>query len=112
MDQLLALINFGVPISSSRLSSFGIMVYSEISSANSPDVGALSNPSVCWINDPIKIAAPHSDNVGGCLYTNVVNSSFIISMIPLESFLSSLRAAKTCLNNTTVLLVYLCANKF
>jgi len=43
VDQLLALLNFGVPISSWRSSSFGMMVYSEINSANSPEVGALSN---------------------------------------------------------------------
>ncbi len=47
MDQLLAFINFGVPISFSRSFSFGIMVYSEINSANSSKVDALSNPLVC-----------------------------------------------------------------
>ncbi len=47
VNQLLALVNFRVPISSSRSSSFGIMVYNEINSANSPDVGALSNLLVC-----------------------------------------------------------------
>ncbi len=47
VDQLLALTNFGVPISSSRSSSFGIIVNWEINAANSPEVGALSNPSVC-----------------------------------------------------------------
>ena len=47
VDQLLALVNFGVSISSSRSFSFGTMVYSEINLANSPEVGALSNPSVC-----------------------------------------------------------------
>ncbi len=105
IDQLLALVNFRIPIGSSRSSSFGMMIYSEISSANSPEVGALSNPSVCWINVPIKIAAPHSVNVRGYLYTNVVKSSFIILIIPPISFLSSLRLAKTCLNSVTVLLV-------
>ena len=47
VDQLLALVNFGVPISFSRSSSFGIIVYNEINSANSPEVGALSNLLVC-----------------------------------------------------------------
>ena len=47
VDQLLALTNFGVPLGSLRSSSFGIMVYCEINAANSPEVGALSNPSVC-----------------------------------------------------------------
>ena len=47
VDQLLALTNFGVPIGSSRFSSFGIIVNWEINAANSPEVGALSNPSVC-----------------------------------------------------------------
>src|SRR6266542_42758 len=105
VDQLLVLVNFGVPISSSRSSSFGIMVYSKISSASSPDVGALSNPSVRWINVLIKIAAPYSINVGGYLYTNVIKSSFIILIIPPVSSFSSLRLAKTCLNSATILLV-------
>ncbi len=105
VNQLLALINFGVPISSLRSSSFGIIVNYDINVANSPEVGARSNPSVCWINVPTKMAAPHSVKVGGCLYTNVVKSSFIISIIPPVSSLSSLRLAKTCLNNATVLLV-------
>ncbi len=65
--QLLALVNFGVPIGSSRSSSFSIIVYSEINSANSPEVGALSNPLVFWINVLIKIAAPLSVNVRGYL---------------------------------------------
>ncbi len=47
MNQLLALINFGVPIGVSKSSSFGIMVYTDINSANSSEVGALSNPLVC-----------------------------------------------------------------
>src|SRR6266498_2545918 len=105
VDQLLTLTNFGVPISSSRSSFFGITVYCDINAANSPEVGALSNPLVCWINVSIKIAAPRSVNVGGYLYTNVVKSSFIISIIPPVSSLSSLRFANTCLNNATVLLV-------
>ncbi len=105
VDQLLALTNFGVPINSSKSSSFGIMVYMEINSANSPDVGALSNPLVCWINVPINIAAPHSVSVKGYLYTNVVKSSFIISIISPVIFFSSLRATNTCLNSATVLLV-------
>jgi len=105
VDQLLALVNFGIPIGSLRSSSFGTIVNCEINAANSPEVGALSNPSVCWINDPMKIAAPRSVIVRGYLYTNVVNNSFIISIIPPESSFSSLRAANTCLNNTTVLLV-------
>src|SRR6266542_243108 len=46
VDQLLALINFGVLISSLRSSSFDIMVNWEINAANSPEVEALSNPSV------------------------------------------------------------------
>ena len=73
--------------------------------ANSPEVGALSNPSVCWINVPIKIAVSHSVNVGEYLYTNVVKSSFIISTILLVSSFSSLNTTKTCLNNATVLLI-------
>ncbi len=105
MDQLLALVNFGIPISSSKSSSFGIMVYSEINSANSPEVGALSNLLVCWINVSIKIAAPRSVRVGGYLYTNIVKSSFIILTIPPVSSFSSLNVTKTCLNNATVLLV-------
>ncbi len=98
VDQLLALVNFEVPISSLRSFFLGIMVYCDISAANSPEVEALSNLSVCWINVLIKIAAPLSINVGGYLYTNVVKSSFIISIIPSVSFLSSLRFAKTYLN--------------
>ena len=47
VDQSLALINFGVPIGSLRSSSFGIIVNWKINVANSPEVGALSNPSVC-----------------------------------------------------------------
>ncbi len=47
VDQWLALVNLGVPIGSSRSSFFGIIVNWEINDANSPDVGALSNPSVC-----------------------------------------------------------------
>ncbi len=47
VDQLLALVNFGVPIGCLRSSSFGIIVYCDINAANSPEVGALSNPSVC-----------------------------------------------------------------
>ncbi len=54
---------------------------------------------------PIKIAAPRSVKVGGALYTKVVKSSFNILIIPPVSSLSSLRLAKTCLNNATVLLV-------
>ncbi len=81
------------------------MVYSEINSANSPEVGALSNLLVCWTNVSIKIAAPRSVNVGGYLYTNVVKSSFIILTIPPVSSFSSLNATKICLNNATVLLV-------
>ncbi len=75
------------------------MVYIEINSANSPEVGALSNPLVCWINVPIKIAAPRSVNIRGYLYTNIVKSSFIISTIPPVSSFSFLNVAKTCLNN-------------
>ena len=58
-------------------SSFSIMVYIEINSANSPEVGALSNPLVCWTNVLIKIAAPLSVNVGGYLYTNITNFSYL-----------------------------------
>src|SRR6266540_1264608 len=105
VDQLLALINFGVPIDSLRSSSFGTIVNWEINAANSSEVEALSNPSVCWINVPIKIAALRSVNVGWALYTNVVKSSLIISIIPPVSSLSSLRLAKTCLNSVTILLV-------
>src|SRR6266540_3236388 len=47
VDQSFAFINFGVPIDCLRSSSFGIIVNWEINAANSPDVGALSNPSVC-----------------------------------------------------------------
>ncbi len=105
MDQLLALTNFGVPISSSRSSFFGITVYCEINAANSSEMEALSNPSVCWINVLIKIAAPRSVSVEGYLYTSVDKSSFIILIIPPMSSFSSLRLAKTCLNSATVLLV-------
>ncbi len=101
--QLLALINFEVPISSLRSSSFSIIVYTEINSATSPDVDALINPSVFWISIPIKIAAPHLVTIGGALYTKVVKSSFIISMISLVRPFFSLIAVITCLNNATVL---------
>ena len=47
VDQLLALINFGVLIGCCKSSSFGIIVNCDINAANSPEVGALSNPSVC-----------------------------------------------------------------
>ena len=60
----------------------------------------------------MKITAPHSVIVGGALYMKVVNSSFIISKIPLVSPFSSFSIANTCLNNVTVLLVQLYANKF
>ncbi len=63
MNQLLALVNFGILTDFSRSSSFGIMVYSEINSANSSEVGALSNLLVCWINVLTKIAAPRSIKV-------------------------------------------------
>ena len=105
IDQLLALVNFGIPISSSKSFFFSIIVYCDISAANSPEIGALSNPSVYWINVLIKIAASHSISVRGYLYTNIVKSSFIISIIPPVSSFSSLRLAKTCLNSATVLLV-------
>ena len=102
VDQLLVLVNFKVPIGSSRSSSFGIIVYSKI---NFPDVGALSNLLVCWINVSIKTAAPHLVSIRGYLYTNIIKSLFIISIIPPVIFFSSLRATKTYLNNATVLLV-------
>jgi len=44
--QLLALVNFRIPISSLRSLSFGIILYTEINSTTSPAVGALINPSV------------------------------------------------------------------
>ncbi len=94
--QLLALVNFGVPISSLRSSFFGIIVYTEINSATFPDIGALINPSVFWISVSIKIAASRSITVRGALYTKVVKSSFIISMIPLVRPFSSLIVAITC----------------
>ncbi len=81
------------------------MVYIEINSITSLDEGALSNLLVFWINVPRKIAAPYSVTVGDILYTKVVNSSFIISIIPSVRSFSSFKVAKTCLNNTTVLLV-------
>src|SRR6266540_854844 len=105
VDQSFALINFGVPIGSLRSSFSGNTVNCDINAANSPEVGALSNPSVCWINIPIKIAAPRSVSIRGYLYTNVIKSSLIISIIPSVSSFSSLRLAKTCLNSATVLLV-------
>ncbi len=105
MGQLLALVNFGVPIGYWRSSSFGIIVYNEINSANSSEVGALSNLLVRWINVSIKMAASRSVTVRGYLYTNVVKSSFIILIISPVSSFSSLRVVKTCLNNATVLLV-------
>jgi len=103
--QLLALVNFGVSISSLRSSSFGIIVYTEINLATSPVVDALINPSVFWINVSIKIAASRSVIVEGALYTRVVKSSFIISMISSVKPFSSFIVAITCLNNATVLLV-------
>ncbi len=63
----LALINFGVPSSSWRSSSFGRIVYTEINLTILPDEGALSNPLVFWINVPIKIAASRSVTVGDTL---------------------------------------------
>ena len=51
------------------------------------------------------MAAPRSSTVRGALYTKVVKSSLIISIIPPVSSLSSLRLAKTYLNNAMVLLV-------
>ncbi len=101
--QLLALVNFEIPISSLRSSSFGIIVYTKINSTTSPDVDALINPSVFWISVSIKIAAPRSVTVRGALYTKVVKSSFIILMIPLVKPFSSLIVAITYLNNATVL---------
>ncbi len=103
--QLLALTNFRVPSGSLRSFSLDTIVYTEINSATSPDEGALSNLLVFWINVLIKIAAPHSVTVRDALYTKVVNNSFIISRIPSVRPFSSFRATKTCLNNTTVLLV-------
>ncbi len=82
-----------------------MMIYTEINSANSPEVGALSNPLVYWISVPINIAAPHSVSVREYLYTNIIKNSFIISIIlPVISF-SFLRATKTYLNNAIVLLI-------
>ncbi len=52
-----------------------------------------------------KIAAPHSVTVGGALYTKVVKSSFIISIIPPVRPFSSFKAANTCLNSATVLVI-------
>jgi len=51
----------------------------------------------------MKIAASHSDTVGHALYTKVVKSSFIISIILLARCCSSFIAAKTYLNNATIL---------
>ncbi len=100
---LLALINFRVPMGSLRLSSFGIIVYTEINLATSPTVGALINPSVFWINVLIKTATPLSVTVRGTLYMKIVKSLFIISMIPLVRPFSSFIVAIICLNNATVL---------
>ncbi len=97
--------NFGVPFSSLKSSSFGRIIYTEINFTTSPDEGALSNSLVFWINMLIKIATLHSVTVRDALYTKVVNSSFIISRIPPVRPFSSFRATKTCLNNATVLLV-------
>jgi len=65
-----------------RSSSFGIIIYTEINSATSSAISVLINPSVFWISVPIKIAAPRLVTVRGALYTKVVKSSFIISIIP------------------------------
>ena len=103
--QLLALINFRIPFSFWKSSSFSIIIYTEINSATSPDEGALSNLLIFWINVPIKIATLCLITVRGALYTRVVNNSFIISRIPPVRPFSSCKMTKTCLNNTTVLLV-------
>ncbi len=101
--QFLALTNFEVPTSFFKSPSLGTIVYSKINSAVSPNESALSNPFVLWINVSIKIAAPHSDTVEHALYSKIIKSSFIISIIPLIRFFSSFIAAITCLNNATVL---------
>ena len=79
---LLALTNCRVSSGFLRLFSFGIIIYTEINSTTSPNKGALSNPLVFWINVLMKIAAPRSVTVGDALYTKIVNSSFIILIIP------------------------------
>ncbi len=81
------------------------MVYIEINSATSPDEGTLSKPLVFWTNVLMKIAAPPLVIVRGALYTKVVRSSFIISMIPPVRPFFSFRATNTCLNSVTVLVV-------
>ena len=105
VSQSLAFLNFGVSFSSWRSSFFDTIVYIKINLANSPDEGVLSNPLVFWIKVLIKIAASHSVTVRDALYTKVVNNSFIISRIPPVRLFSSFKVTKTCLNNTTVLLV-------
>ncbi len=71
-----------------------MIVYNEINSATSPDKGILSNLLVFQINVLKKIAAPRSVTVGDALYTKIVNSSFIILIIPPVRPFSSFRMTK------------------
>ncbi len=82
-----------------------MIVYNKINSATFSDKDALTNLLVFWINVPKKIATPRSVTVGGALYIKIVNSSFIISIIPLIRPFSFFIAAKICFNNTTILTV-------
>ncbi len=87
------------------MSSFGIIIYTDINSATSPDESTLSNPLVFYIKVLRKIAAPRSVIIESALYTNVVNSSFIISIISLVKPFSFFIATITCFNNTVILTV-------
>src|SRR6266542_830369 len=103
--QPLALVNFRIPLGSLRSFSSGNIVYTITNLPTSPIVGARSNSFIFWIKVSINITTPHSDIFGGSLYTRVIKSSLIISVIPPERYPSSFRFAITYLNNATVLAV-------
>ncbi len=97
--------NFEVLAGFFRSSLSGITVYIDINSTTSPDVNALSNLFVYWSNMSISIVVPCSGTSGSTLYTNVVKSLFIISVVAPERCFSSFNTAIICLNNITVLAV-------
>ena len=103
--QFFALENFRFPLGFLKSFPSGNIVYIEINSDISLNEDALLNSFVFWIKISINIIASHSDMPKGILYTRVVKSSLIISVISLERHFFSFITANTCFSNTTVLAV-------
>ncbi len=97
--------NFEVSFSFFKSHPFSNIVYTKISLATLLDEGALSNPFIFWISVLIKIAAHCSDISKGTLYTKVVKSSLIISVVSPKRHPFSFMIATTCLSNITVLAI-------